>query len=265
MTQMIDRRVRLRSAANFRDLGGLAVDGGTFATGQVYRSATLSDLSDEDLPTFESLGISRVYDLRTEGERIAKPDRVPAMTLVKSLDVLADGNTSLAAAYGNLRTQPEVVNDLLITGKFKEMLADSYRDFVRLPSATTSYRTLFLDIADQQHEGATLFHCAVGKDRTGWFAASLLMLLGANEDTILSDYLQTNDDLLPALAPLIAEAAELGIDAEALQDVMSVDHTLLDAALDEVDQQFGSIENYFTRGLNLDTATIDALRTKLVA
>lgn len=264
MTETLDRRVQLKSAANFRDLGGLPVDGGVFAQGRVYRSASLSGLSDEELPMFEALGINRVYDLRTEGERLQSPDRVPGTTEVISLDVLADGNTSLAAAYGNLRTDPDRVNELLTTGKFKSMLADSYREFIRLPSATNAYRTLFLGIAEPRGNGATLFHCAVGKDRTGWFAASLLMLLGADEDTILGDYLQTNEDLIPALAPLLETAGELGIDVDLLREVLSVEPALLEAALGEIDDSFGSIENYFTRGIGLDAATVDALRDRLV-
>jgi hypothetical protein len=37
-------------------------------------------------------------------------------------------------------------------------------------------------------DGAVLFHCAAGKDRTGIFAAGLLAVLGASDDVIVEDY-----------------------------------------------------------------------------
>ena len=104
MTKAIDRRVLLRSAANFRDLGGLQVDGGTVAKGRVFRSATLSRLSDDELPAFEGLGIEAVYDLRTVEESTADPDRLPATARLVGLDLLADGGGSgVAQAVGRLR------------------------------------------------------------------------------------------------------------------------------------------------------------------
>ena len=38
-----------------------------------------------------------------------------------------------------------------------------------------------------------LFHCTAGKDRTGFAAAITLRLLGVPEETILEDYLLSND------------------------------------------------------------------------
>lgn len=266
MTETIDRRVRLRSTANFRDMGGLPVDGGAFARGQVFRSAALADLADDERELVDELGIGVVYDLRTRDEALAKPDRLPTAARLVGLDVMADGNTNLAAAFGKLATDPSELGEVLSSGRFRELLGDTYRDFVVLPSAIASYRELFRGIADPERGGAALFHCAVGKDRTGWAAASLLMLLGADEATIHSDYLQTNDDLLPSLEPMIVEVASRGgLDPELLRDAFGVDLGYLDAALDELDSRFGSAERYFSDGLGLDAATIDALRTRLVA
>lgn len=38
-------------------------------------------------------------------------------------------------------------------------------------------------------DGSTLVHCHVGKDRTGWFCASLAMLLGLPEEHVVHDYM----------------------------------------------------------------------------
>ena len=102
----LDRRVVLSTAPNMRDLGGLPVAGGVFASGQVFRSASLAELSDADRRAISDLGVGTVYDLRTEDERAAEPDRLPESTRLVHLDVLADGKLSVAAVIGKLRGAP---------------------------------------------------------------------------------------------------------------------------------------------------------------
>jgi protein tyrosine/serine phosphatase len=50
------------------------------------------------------------------------------------------------------------------------------------------------------NEGATVFHCAAGKDRTGVFAAVVLSLVGASAETVSADYAVTATRL-PRLYP----------------------------------------------------------------
>ena len=45
-------------------------------------------------------------------------------------------------------------------------------------------------------EGGVLFHCAVGKDRTGVLAALLLMIAGAEDEVIVRDYGRSYDNLI---------------------------------------------------------------------
>lgn len=262
--QPLDRRIALATAANMRDLGGLSVDGGVIAAGQVFRSASLASLSTDDGQHFTSLGIAMVYDLRTSEERETQPDLLPESARLVILDVLADASESVAATIGKLRTAPDSMNELLAAGTIQQMLTESYRDFVRLPSATAAYRELFTSLADPRREGAALFHCTAGKDRTGWAAAALLMLLGADEQTIHADYLQTNDDLLPTLEPLISSAQAKGVDADLMRDAFGVRVGYLDATLEEIDSRYGTIERYFSAGLGLSAQTIDSMRERFV-
>lgn len=262
--QVLDRRVAVTSVPNTRDLGGLPVDGGVFASGQVFRSSALGAVSEADARVLIDLGVSTVYDLRTEAERATEPDSLPGPARLVHLDVLADANLSVAALIGKLRNDTGALNELLGDGSIQQMLTESYRDFIRLPSAITAYREFFLGLADARREGAALFHCTAGKDRTGWAAASLLTLLGADEQTVRADYLQTNDDLLPAFAPLFESAAAKGVDPGLLQGVFGVQVSYLDAALEEIETHYGAVENYFADGLGLRGETIDALRERFV-
>jgi len=259
-----DRRVPLRSAPNLRDLGGLRARGGVVRSGAVYRSATLAKLDRDDQTAFERLGISTVYDLRTVGERAAAPDRLPADVRSVGLDVLADSSTDVAAGVGQLGSDPAGLAASLGDGRGIELMRDSYRNIVGLPSALAAYRTFYLDLIDPSRSGAALFHCTTGKDRTGWAAASLLLLLGVGEDDVQADYLETNTDLLPALQPLLAAAAEKGVDTQLLLPVLGVRREYLDAAIDEAHTRFGGVEGYARDGLGLGDADLDALRRRFV-
>ncbi|NDH22617.1 MAG: tyrosine-protein phosphatase [Actinobacteria bacterium] len=73
-----ERLLAMDGVMNFRDLGGYpTVDGGATRWGQVFRSARLNETSDADLDRIERLGITKVFDLRTQAEVDNEPDRLP--------------------------------------------------------------------------------------------------------------------------------------------------------------------------------------------
>ena len=42
-------------------------------------------------------------------------------------------------------------------------------------------------------------HCTNGKDRTGWAVALVLLAVGVDVDDVMTDYLTTNEQLLPVM------------------------------------------------------------------
>ncbi|HEX6888113.1 MAG TPA: tyrosine-protein phosphatase, partial [Candidatus Nanopelagicales bacterium] len=82
-------------------------------------------------------------------------------------------------------------------------------------------------------------------------AAALLLLLGVPESDVLAEYLLTNEQLLPYLAPLFARFAAAGGDPEVLRPVLGVQPSYLRTALDLVHAEHGSIEGYFASALGL--------------
>lgn len=95
------RKIDNSSVPNLRDIGGYAVaGGGRVRMGQLYRSVELYLLHGDDLTAMEALGIRTVFDLRTEDERKAQPDVVPAGAKEVVCDVLArDKQTAPAQLY----------------------------------------------------------------------------------------------------------------------------------------------------------------------
>lgn len=250
---------------NLRDLGGWPTDaGGRVRRGMVYRSVELGKLSPAGVSGLAALGIRTVYDFRTEAERTAEPDRLPEGVHGVSLDVLADmADASAAADLFTLLAEPQRAQALLGEGRAVTLFRKSYRDIVGLPSAVAAYHGFFVGLADPAARPA-LFHCTTGKDRTGWAAAALLMLLGVSAEDVRRDYLLTNTELLPALQPVFRRFAEAGGDPDLLLPVLGVRAEYLDAALEEMHTRFGGVDAYFRNGLGIDDATRRALREAFV-
>jgi protein-tyrosine phosphatase len=90
-----------------------------------------------------------------------------------------------------------------------------------------------------------------------------LLLLGVSEQDVLYEYELTNRDLLPALKPIFEHFTAAGGDRLLLEPVLGVDARYLQAAIDEMNQQFGSIEASFTEGLRIDDDAQQHLRDSL--
>jgi protein-tyrosine phosphatase len=256
--------IPIASVPNLRDLGDWpTADGGRVRSGALYRSVDLFRLSDGDLAAFTDLGIHTIFDLRTEAERTAEPDRVLHGADEVVLDILKDSSNAAPAQLLKLLSDPAAAQAMLGDGKAAVLFERGYREIVTLPSALDGYRRFFTDIAQEPRRPA-LFHCTTGKDRTGWAAAATLLLLGVAQEDVEEEYLLTNTQLLPALQPLFDGFAEAGGDPDLLRPVLGVQPDYLDAALDEMRQRFGTIEGYFADGLGIDASGQDELRAALV-
>lgn len=280
MTDSTSRSIPLATAPNLRTLGGLPVEGGTVKDGLLFRSATLAALSDADGQVLLGLGIRRVFDLRTAAESADAPDRLPAGITGVPLDVLGDHAQDLAASLGHIglpggedapapsEAEREAIvsqmTEMLGRGRGIALMQESYRNIVSSDSALAAYRSFYEALTEQPEYAPSLFHCTTGKDRTGWAAASFLLLLGASTETVLADYLQTNTDILPMIEPMLARAEAAGFDPDILRPVLTVQQSVLEAALQEVADRFGSIQAYFTEGLGLSIDHLAALRERFV-
>ncbi|MCX5046559.1 tyrosine-protein phosphatase [Aldersonia sp. NBC_00410] len=264
MTRPSDAPLEIAGLPNLRDVGGWpTTDGGRVRRGMLYRSVELNRLDDDGVTAFAALGIRTVYDLRTEVERVAQPDRLPEGTAHVVADVLAETVGAASAQMLEFLEDPGKAVALLTDGVAETALSDSYRHIVSSGSALHAYRRLYTGLADPRSRPA-LLHCTTGKDRTGWGAAALLLLLRVSEQDVLRDYLLTNEELLPALAPIFEKFEVAGGDPAMLRPLLGVQESYLRTALDEMNTRFGDIEGYFRRGLGLDGATLDTLREAFV-
>ncbi|MGB3413017.1 MAG: tyrosine-protein phosphatase [Microthrixaceae bacterium] len=256
------RMIDVPGIKNLRDVGGLiTADGRRLTQGLILRSAQLGAEDPRTLDGLAALGLERVFDLRTIHETEALPDAVPDGVDVVHLDVLAGTSESVATGLEDLFEDPAAAMDILREGRVELHYLHTYKELVHLDSARTSYTSLFTELADGK---VSLFHCTAGKDRTGWAAASLQLLLGVPLDSVIADYLASNGPTMELFQPILDSFTAVGGEPELLAPVFQVDAAYLNSAMAEVSALFGDIDGYFKEGLGLDRDITDALRHNLL-
>jgi protein-tyrosine phosphatase len=140
----------------------------------------------------------------------------------------------------------------------KEMAA-VYRQLVTSESAQEGYRAMFQRLADPIMLPG-VFHCTAGKDRTGWAAAVFLSIMGVPRETIVADYLASNGFLTEKNKHLLESIPDAQVRA-AMEPLTGVRAVYINAAFDEVNKKYGSIENYVVEGLKLNLPTLKLLRS----
>jgi protein-tyrosine phosphatase len=250
----------IASIPNLRDAGGyMNSDGAVVRRRLAYRSSGLNPISPDDMKKIARLGLKTAFDLRTADEAKRRPDELPAVVKRVWLNVLADAEESGPALLEKLLHDPKEANAALGGGKVEAMFEQAYRDFISLPSAKRAYSELFISLG-QRDQLPSLYHCSTGKDRTGWASAALLTLLGVPKDTVIEDFMRSNEYILPAYKREIDAFVAAGGDRWIMLAIIGVKKEYLESSFDELQKRYGTIESYFAEGLGIDAAGQAALR-----
>jgi protein-tyrosine phosphatase len=246
--------ISLEGAPNFRDLGGYeAADGRRVRHGQLFRSGVLSDVTDADLAALAGLSIATVVDLRSADEVALRTNRLPPGAVAVHVPV-----TDVSAAPSSILERLESGDS---EGLGAEMLLTGNRAFAR--ELRAAFATA-LHLAMQPEHRPIVFHCTAGKDRTGFAAALMLRTLGVPREAAVSDYLLSNDRLAHRHAEVLARAQERLTDLEPLRAMLEVRLEYIDAGLDAIDADYGSVEAYLRDALDVTDEQRDRFRDDLL-
>ncbi|MFD5024219.1 tyrosine-protein phosphatase [Streptomyces sp. NPDC058373] len=264
-TEPTGRAVEAATVANLRDLGGIPLPGAgagrSVRPGALLRSADLARHDPHTDPVLTGRGVQVVFDLRTTGEREAAPDVLPPGARPFVGDVLGSHPGVAPARLGELLADPVLAEQELGGGRAEQRFRDAYRRMVLSPGACSAYAALVQTAADSGTH-PLLFHCTAGKDRTGWGAAVLLLLLGADHDAVRREYLAVNDAVRAQYAPLVRRFTDRGGDPEIAAVLTEVRPAYLDAAFEALAERWGDLERYAREALRVEAA-LDRLRAEL--
>lgn len=209
----------LSGVKNARDLGGYrTADGKTVKMGLLLRTAALSDATADDIKILTGkYHLTQVIDFRTNKGIRKNPD--PKMSGV------TETNLPIHSGSGNL----------------------SYLNMVTDLDSISAFRQFFAILLAHKN-GAVLFHCAAGKDRTGVASILLLSALNVDRNTILQDYLLSNKYY-----------SSPSSQSECVKEAWAM--TLFDT----IDSKYGSMDNFLNRQLGLTSQNRAQLKASYLA
>jgi protein-tyrosine phosphatase len=246
------RLLPMDGAFNTRELGGYkTTDGKSVKWGMLFRSDKLSDLSELYL---QSLGIKRIVDFRSEGEKTEDPNIIPEGINYIETPINVDGA---------MRSKIEAVLKGETKKEIKSFLVDANKEFVT--NYTSVYEDFLRGLIDE--DGPTLFHCTAGKDRAGFAAAITLIALGVSKEDVIEDYMKTNiftKDKIDEMIDKIKLMSLYQADAEILRPLIGVERIYIETAFKTAEEKYGSLENFIREGLNISDEEIQILRNKFV-
>ncbi|MFT4010952.1 MAG: tyrosine-protein phosphatase [Nocardioidaceae bacterium] len=194
--------------ANLRDIGGIALrGGGATRSGVMLRSG--APRPGEGAPAGLAWPPRTVIDLRSAAESSPPPYNWHPGTRVLRFDIHQEAAARMEAdaGFGGWNAI------------YAEILVGLGRDIAPIMRA----------IVDSP--GATLVHCAAGKDRTGVLVGALLTLAGADPEAITADYLASRAGMRALAAQWAGESGAdvdeilqspwLSVSAEALHRVLT--------------------------------------------
>ena len=259
-----ERVIDLEGTTNTRDIGGYQTgDLSTVRSGQIIRSENLSRLTASDFQKLEEIGLNTVIDLRTQKEH----DKSPTVWLGENPPQffhfpVGDANNDWFRAQRKMMKGNRFTEEQSL-----ELMVEGYRMIAE--EGPPSYQKLMEVVLDQSN-WPILIHCNAGKDRAGVAVTLILESLGVDRETIMEEYLLTNEIgrtekkaiLLSRESKKIGRGNNFGKGSSpsAWSPIVGVRAEMLEAFYASVDENYGSMDAFLSElGVDQDA------RSELVA
>lgn len=238
------RIVRLEGVSNFRDLGGYKTkDGRRVKKGLLFRSADLTNMTDKDKAVLQSLKIKYFFDFRDVQEANIRPD--PMIEGIKYERVAA--NNYVQEAPTNY-----TIEDVAHT--YKEFNGDTLKKmYASMTVQNPAYKRL-LEIIQEPTNLGLVQHCAVGKDRTGIGSALILLALDVPKETIIEDYLLSNEQLKSLHEVILAKLDGINdpVILQTAKDLLTAKEEYIESFFTAISKNYRDSSAYLLQEYNLD-------------
>lgn len=243
MTEL-QRRLPLEGAVNLRDLGGYHTADQRMTRWKVLlRSDNLDTLTEADQQALLDYGVRHVVDLRSLPEIQLKPD------------VFAQSPHVTYYHLSMIEHGPEMDAADALPGH-----GEQYAYYVdRCQPAIKA----ILETICAANDGAVVFHCAVGKDRTGIIAALLLSLAAVDAEIVTEDYALTAGFIAPRVAEIRQRIVNAGEDVERFDRAFAAHADSMRHLLAYLQANYGGAAGY-VQAIGVDDSAVEALRLRFV-
>jgi len=258
-TNFISERIlNLQGVSNFRDVGGITnKDGKKIKSGLLFRSAELSRLTEKDLEHIRKLNVKTILDLRTTAEKQSKLFPLSNSDHMRIISIpISDREKEM--------TQKEFFHFLISKGRkfdFGKYLQDIY--FKIAFERQEEINKAVYHLSDKNNLPA-IIHCTAGKDRTGFISALIQLALNVDAESVLQDYLLSNELLAKQANRLIRQVRLMSlfrISAKQLKPLMEAKSIYLTDVLDEIHKRYNTVADYLIEGCKIDKSKLLAIES----
>ncbi|MCR4841134.1 MAG: tyrosine-protein phosphatase [Lachnospiraceae bacterium] len=260
--------IGLKSIQNARELGGYkGACGRSIKHGLLLRTAKLSGISKEDLAILkDKYHVSQIIDFRMPPEISGMEDPDITGAVYSNLDVMISFDDMDVDQEAFKLKNPDLRIIVDACEKIGMLDGRMYIGILEGEAGIRGYREFF-DILLRARPGeAVLWHCTAGKDRTGLATMLLLSALGVDEQTVVDDYLLTNDynrkpaDLTTQM--LKAQGYDDEFISKAVIAFQLIDEIFIRRTLTHLKENYGSVIGYLKGKLDFTDSEIDELKER---
>lgn len=261
-------RIELEGLPNTRDLGGIMTkDGRKIKNKMLLRSGQLFFATEKDKDILlNEYNLGLVVDFRSLSEKEEKPD--PELPGVKYIynPVMSEITKGITRDEKSDKDTIRMIiinmaNDLPRAERYMEEI---YENLVNDDYALSQYGK-FIDHILENEKKASLWHCTAGKDRAGFATFLILECLGVDKDTIIEDYLLTNQYVkkdIDKMVNSIKAEYDFPIIEEVVKALFGIKKSYLVNVYDTIEQRFGSVKNFLKLKLGVDDKKIKILQDR---
>ena len=240
----------INSVSNFRDVA----IGSKMKNNILFRCAKLSTLIDEDIKKIEDLNPHSIIDFRDPKEINKAPDNLSKDLLKKYVSLPISAST-----LSRMVDQKNIDGDNKFT--YEKVMEESYKLYINNHKHVWKE---FIKILLKANNNPIIFHCSAGKDRTGIASFIIQKLCDNPMELIFENYLLSNK-LLTINAATAEQTTASKKDDQLITKVMldtlsKVKKSYLISGINEIENQFESLENYIIQELGFNNADIKDLK-----
>ena len=219
----------MQGGFNFRDLEDTEQRIIVISNGKIFRSDDLGTLTDADLD-YLLHSIDQCLDFRSPAE-IQEAPTTPASLANDFQYSITPGNLTNLMDLDSTKIDEAMIamNELLVSDT----------------ASVHQYQKMFALLQDPSANTPLLYHCTAGEDRTGMATALILFALGMDEKDIMDDYLLSNKYIEAKFERYIKARPDL-------ISLFSVKKEFLQAGIDRIKKDNGSVEDFLTKKLMVD-------------
>ena len=264
-----NRILHLQGVLNARELGGLPLkDNRVVKHGKIIRTGRLSNLTVDDRKQLkDTWHVTRIVDLRNNREVAEYPDMELEGAVYQQISIIPGELDGISRQDNGMDPIDRAIiraENLHKNGGAKGLLEGMYGQMADDEYCADRIKDFF-DMMLDLEEGAFIWHCTSGKDRTGVTGGLMLYALGADMETIKEDYLYTNiqnrqhrEKVLDMMKVKKASDIRIG-EIEILE---SVAWEYMESFFRGIETKYGSIDNFLSQRIGLDKDKLEKLTEK---